>query len=301
MIHQEKTNKTAVFNCTLCHAPTSLWTTKKDYEIYQCAHCGFAQVRPSVSIDLIKKIYAVSGHDTPNIKRETKTLDDVYEQERIYPNAVLDAQRLSKNAVRFWQGKALILLDIGAGYGFFTKAFIEKGFKIAAIELADQEARLFYEMNKFKPQRVVFEEFQGAPETFSHILMSQILEHVIDPIDWVERSHTLLKPNGILMIALPNFNSFFRKVMQAKEPFITPPYHLNYFTKQSLSALLESKGFEVIHYQTITRLPFPKIFGKMGIPAFLIPVCSFFGKGVLKCIDAFNYGSILNIYARKKP
>jgi 2-polyprenyl-3-methyl-5-hydroxy-6-metoxy-1,4-benzoquinol methylase len=288
------------FQCNLCQSPTRLWVKKNNYGIYECANCGLGQVRPTVTIDLIKKIYASSGHDTPDVKREKKTLNDVYEQERIYPNSVLDAQRLSENAVKFWKGGELKLLDIGAGYGFFSKAFIQKGFTVSAIELAEQESRLYYEMNNIKPQQVVFEEFNGIDNSFSHILMSQILEHVIDPIDWVERSYKLLKPNGILIIALPHFNSIFRKVMQSKEPYITPPYHLNYFTRKSLSTLLQSKGFEVVHYQTISRIPFPKVFGKMGIPSFLIPFFVFLGNIALNLIDALNYGAIINIYAQKK-
>ena len=74
-----------------------------------------------------------------------------------------------------------------------------------------------------------FEDFECAPSSFSAVLMSQILEHVCDINQWIIKAHDILADDGVLAIALPNFGSVFRRVMQEKSPYITPPEHLNFF------------------------------------------------------------------------
>ena len=170
-------------------------------------------------------------------------------------------------------------------------------FKVDAIEMAANEGKIFKELNGFEPYNCAFEEYK-TDKLYSHILMSQILEHVIDPEDWIKRANALLEKEGLLIIALPNFGSIFKKVMREKEPFIIPPYHLNYFTKKSLSQLLKRNGFEIIEYKTISRLPFKKIFSKF--PAPVVSIFSILGNFVLKVIDFLSMGSIINVYARKK-
>ena len=76
--------------------------------------------------------------------------------------------------------------------------------------------------------------------------MSQILEHACDINLWMEKVHGLLKEEGLVAIAVPNFNSFLRFFLEEREPYITPPAHLNFFSPTSLGRLLEKHGFRAM-------------------------------------------------------
>jgi hypothetical protein len=130
--------------------------------------------------------------------------------------------------------------------------------------------------------------------------MSQILEHALDVNEWIAKAGDLLMDKGILIVGLPNFGSIFRKIMQENEPFITPPTHLNFFNKKSLSTLLEKHGFVVEKVQCVSRVSKKAIMRRIPNRARSItPFLQYNIKALFNVIDTFNSGMIINIYARK--
>lgn len=285
--------------CSVCHGPVAFWRQKGDYRIYHCGRCGHGQVLPVLSLGKVREIYRDSGHDSEARTPESVTLETVLRGEASYPNTTIDAARFARNAVRFSGPGRRSVLDVGAGYGLFSRAFLDAGFEVNAIENAANEAAVFRALNGFAPHAGLFEDF-SSNTTYSHVLMSHVLEHVTDPDAWLSKANTLLDPGGVLMIALPNFGSIFRRVMQEREPYIIPPYHLNYFTARSMTMLLERHGFGVLRQHTVSRLPFGKIFGRMGVPRTLLPALTGLGHLALSAMDVARAGSVLNVYAGKR-
>jgi hypothetical protein len=83
--------------------------------------------------------------------------------------------------------------------------------------------------------------------------MSQVLEHALDPSDWISRAARLLSPGGVLAIALPNFVGVYR-LLGVKDPFLCPPIHLNHFTPASMRLLLERSGLRVVRVCSESRV-----------------------------------------------
>ena len=193
------------------------------------------------------------------------------------------------------------LLDVGCGYGFFTKEALANGFSVDAIEIASKERKVACEITGIELELTTFEDLEHEGDYYSVILMSQILEHARDVSFWVEKARDLLVDNGGLIIALPNFDGIFRRVMQENEPYITPPAHLNYFGSKNLALLLETHGFEVEKVQWVSRImpaAFEKRFswaGKGGL--FMMEQVS---SNIMKVIDLFRMGIFINVYARKR-
>ena len=130
--------------------------------------------------------------------------------------------------------------------------------------------------------------------------MSQILEHALDVNQWTKKAYALLRDSGMLVVALPNFDSIFRRVMQENEPFICPPAHLNFFNPTSLTNLLEKHGFKVEETQWVSRLPTTTF--EKRLPGFIkpaLPLVSAVSDATLKVIDTLRLGMIINVYARK--
>jgi 2-polyprenyl-3-methyl-5-hydroxy-6-metoxy-1,4-benzoquinol methylase len=191
-------------------------------------------------------------------------------------------------------------LDVGCGYGFFSKTASQNGFEVTAIEMASVERNIAAELTGLKIYSTSFEEFSYINNSFEVILMSQILEHVLDVNQWMIKASSLLSSNGILVIALPNFGSLFRLILQENDPYIIPPAHLNYFSHKSLSLLLQKHGFEIIKVNYVSRLPLSSIkkrllrFGK-----FVPLIANVFIPPALWLIDTIKMGSMINVYARK--
>jgi 2-polyprenyl-3-methyl-5-hydroxy-6-metoxy-1,4-benzoquinol methylase len=245
--------------------------------------------------------YSSYGHGHDESGKNAPNLNLILANEQIYPNSTIDARRLIRTIKSLSKNnRSNRFLDVGCGYGFFSKEALKAGFEVIALELAENERKIAKEMSGLNPAACSFEEFECPPNSVSVVFMSQILEHALDVNLWINKASGFLVSDGIIAIALPNYGSIFRMVMQENEPFICPPAHLNFFTKNSLSRLLENHGFKVEAIQWVSRLPksaFEKRLPKFGKP--LLPIINTASSAVLQTIDALHLGMIINVYARK--
>jgi len=287
-------------SCPICSSPIKRWRSKVvvtiQYHIDRCTICDFAFVNPRPSIEYLMDFYSKSGHQISTEKlTDNATLASITATERKYPNATIDASRIIKTVRGLLKTtrQQESFLDVGCGYGFFSKAAIDNGFNVTPLELAKSEREIAAKMLGISPLESSFEEIDLLPSSFTVLLMSQILEHALDVNQWIEKAHFLLEPGGIIAIALPNFGSLFRICLNEKESYITPPAHLNYFNPGNLSLLLEKHGFKVEAVQWVSRIPtrtFEKRLPNIAKP--LLPVINSLSKIVLKGFDILHLGMI---------
>jgi SAM-dependent methyltransferase len=88
-----------------------------------------------------------------------------------------------------------------------------------------------------------------APHSCSAITMFHVLEHLYDPASYLEAAHSLLRPDGRLIIQVPNAACWQFLVFGQRWNGIDVPRHLIDFRKSDLDALLDSCGFEVLRHK----------------------------------------------------
>jgi SAM-dependent methyltransferase len=291
--------------CPVCSSRTYLWKTKETHKfgkfnIDRCSKCGYAFVNPRPFPGFLREFYSVSGHNSDGGEKFS-TLAEVLEQERIYPNSTVDAERIVSTVISL-NPDCNTFLDVGSGYGFFLREALLNKLDVTAIEVAGSENEICEQLTKVKAFTVSFEDFQYEKNYFSIILMSQILEHAYDVNQWILKARRLLKPDGVLAIALPNFNSIFRLVMQENESYICPPAHLNFFTERSLANLLRKHGLNVCKVQYVSRVPYSALERRLagsGIGSCFAKTLHRMMIGALKAVDMYHLGMMLNVYAKK--
>lgn len=292
--------------CPICNSPIAHWRKKHtpvgDFAIDRCRDCAFAFVNPRPTPKFLREFYSLSGHSRDGADTG-ETLEAVVAQEKTNPNSTLDAARIIGTTAKLLTGdkhsgelKGARLLDVGCGYGFYSREAMAHGFQVTAIELAAIERSISRQLTGIEPHNVTFEDFQAPAGSFSAIVMSQILEHARDINGWLEKTHALLQEGGVVAIALPNFGSLFRRVMQENEPFITPPAHLNFFSASNLSRVLVRHGFTVREVAWQSRISSASL--RRRIPV----VGSYLGSlanVALRGIDSMRMGMMINLYATK--
>ena len=87
-------------------------------------------------------------------------------------------------------------------------------------------------------------------ESFDVILFSHSLEHLFSPFDALGRVRRLLKPDGMIVIAVPNADSLEARLLSQSWFPCDPPRHLYHFGKAALTRLLERAGFRVVGLRT---------------------------------------------------
>lgn len=86
------------------------------------------------------------------------------------------------------------------------------------------------------------EEIFALPHsTFDVITMWHVLEHIDNLSFQAEQLHRLIKDNGRLVIAVPNYKSFDAQYYKDKWAAYDVPRHLNHFHKESLQNIFKSK------------------------------------------------------------
>ncbi|MCB9433785.1 MAG: class I SAM-dependent methyltransferase [Ardenticatenaceae bacterium] len=257
----------------------------------KCVGCGSTFVVPRPTVAFISDFYYQNGHNG-NFTFPHQVLD----AERKYPNSTIDAKRIIQLIKSVQQSEGGRFLDVGAGYGLFSREAQQQNYDVTCVEVGAFERACIEEFTGVKAVPVMFEAFEAPDNTFDVVLMSQILEHVIEPQIWLEKAYQLLAPAGVLCIAVPNFKSLFRYILRENDPYIIPPEHLNYFTSKGLLILLERVGFQIITVQYNSRLPFASRFPREGFVKNMLGV---FEARFCQTLDALNLGMFLNLYARK--
>lgn len=146
------------------------------------------------------------------------------------------------------------LLDVGTGEGFFASSFFHAKWRVTTMDyssngMINHNAHLLDTLI----QGDVFqslEDLYAQEKKFNLINLSNVLEHVIDPVELLETLKSLLSKESLLRISVPNDYSDFQQFLQEKNyttnTWLCPPDHLHYFTFESLSNLLSSLGYEVV-------------------------------------------------------
>ncbi len=176
------------------------------------------------------------------------------------------------------------ILDIGAGTGDFLSVAKEDGWKVDAIE-PSAKARKFAETKgiSFSDETSAF-----ADESFDSITMWHVLEHVPDPEAQLNELRRLLKPDGAIIIAVPNHNSYDAKIYGENWAAYDVPRHLWHFSRNSIDRLSAKANLKLIQ-----TLPMP-------FDAYYVSLLSEkYKTGRMNPIKAFLNGLKSNRKARK--
>ena len=149
--------------------------------------------------------------------------------------------------------KGKSFLDVGAGEGFAMKYFKELGSNVLGIDHSSHACMTHHpELIEDYLIGDVLEslvQLQQRSKRFDLILLDNVLEHMLDPLNVLKITRGLLTRDGILIIEVPNDFSLFQKYLLDKEKissefWVVSPDHINYFNRHGLRKLVESAGFQ---------------------------------------------------------
>jgi len=97
---------------------------------------------------------------------------------------------------------------------------------------------------------------QKLPENhFAGVLMSAFLEHEVEPNGLLQGVARVLQPGGVVIIKVPNYGSWNRRIRAEKWCGFRLPDHVNYFTPENLEALIVRQGMKVVQFGLADRQP----------------------------------------------
>ena len=129
------------------------------------------------------------------------------------------------------------ILDIGAGTGDFLKHIKSENRSIFGIE-PNKKARALASKKGINLEESIA-DFKG--KTFDVITMWHVLEHVPNLDETIQKIEALLNPNGFLIIAVPNYNSFDAAYYKNHWAAFDAPRHLWHFSRNAMKKIFSDK------------------------------------------------------------
>ena len=140
------------------------------------------------------------------------------------------------------------LLEIGSGTGAFASEMKNRGWEVIGLEpdeKARQNAMELYQL----PLQPVENLYSLLPGSFDAIVLWHVLEHVHDLHDYMKKFRELLTPEGVLIIAVPNYTSADAKVYKEFWAAYDVPRHLYHFSPGAMKKLVEKHSMFIKNYK----------------------------------------------------
>ena len=247
---------TVVQNCPVCdsHKHTKVFTASdylvsgESFEIMECNDCSLRFTSPIPDENEIGKYYK-SDKYISHAKRVTSIFDLVY---KIVQKFTLRSKR--KTVERIAQEKSGTLLDIGCGTGDFINVMKQSGWNINGVEI-NESARSLAEENIGK---TIFSQndFFNSEKKYDVITLWHSLEHLNTLTRFLEKISISLNANGVVLIAVPNYQSFDAEHYQQDWAAYDLPRHLYHFSPEAMVKLMEKFNFELIQSRQLPFDPF---------------------------------------------
>jgi SAM-dependent methyltransferase len=232
--------------CPVCNSEKTRFVLKvKDhsvsgefFDVFECSRCSLRFTMNPPAGEKIGTYYESEDYISHSNTRKG-LINSLYHSVR--NRTMANKFHLLKRATGLTTGQHL---DIGAGTGAFVQYMNGKNWKSIGVE-PDERARdmaLAYHATKLLPAGD-FESF--LPESFDAISMWHVLEHVHALYPYLQQIKNILKPDGLVFIAVPNYTSYDAKKYGADWAAYDVPRHLYHFSPGSMKWLLKPAGFQL--------------------------------------------------------
>lgn len=233
-----------VENCPICgeknrqHYLSCLDHTvsKQQFQIVECQKCLFAYTSPRPTENDLGWYYE-SEEYISHSNTSKGLISRLYQMVRKHTLG-------KKLSLVNREGKKGALLDIGCGTGEFLNTVKNDGWKTIGIEPSPSARKQGIENYKLDV-RDENELVNLMPGSFDVITMWHVMEHVPHLAERVNKLRELLKPDGVLFIAVPNRNSHDAAYYKENWAAYDVPRHLWHFRAQDMRTLMANGGLEV--------------------------------------------------------
>jgi glycosyltransferase involved in cell wall biosynthesis/2-polyprenyl-3-methyl-5-hydroxy-6-metoxy-1,4-benzoquinol methylase len=274
--NQPATEKPAVKICHVCKGVRIYYLFSAcGYRVVRCSDCGLVFLNPQPSDDELARIYSANYFLGSDSETGRNTVSEIKQA---------TAQLYLAEIRRYHGLESGRLLEVGCGEGDFLVLAETDGWHVTGIEFSPDAGKKA--LQRLKNGKVLCGELQQASlaaEQFDFCVVSDVIEHVRSPLDFLREVHRVLKPGGTLFIATPSIDSWSARIMRQKWMEFKAE-HLTYFDRQTIQTALFKSGFrdliiqpgwKILNFDYVRkhfeRFPVPVITPALNFGARILP------------------------------
>lgn len=221
---------------------------RHNYNVVKCDICGFYFINPTIDFSESDWQILYSSDYFPQLTRWHYYKRRKTRESRLNGFETFSDKKINK------------FLDLGCGTGEMLVDARNREWDAYGVDITD------HRIEGAKDESIIF--FLGnifdakyPDDFFDCIYMDSVLEHVTEPIRYLNELNRILKKSGVLYIGIPNedalFNSFKKIILtiigkkgeaSRLQPFVTP-YHIGGFNYKSLNTAITLSKFKIIKFK----------------------------------------------------
>lgn len=231
--------------CIVCKSYSGRLIYKNSLK--KCNACGFITANMEIDEKELLTLY------NRNYFKGEEYLDYVSDKAILQKNF---SKRLDSLQINDDSAEKVNALEIGCAYGFFGELFTTrfKNVRFTGIDIVKEP--IDHGRNKLGLNLVLDDYLKyNSPEVYSHVFMWDVIEHLPRPDLFIEKISMETRKGSELHITTGDIGAILPRIQKQKWRMIHPPTHLHYFSRKTLTLLLEKNGFQIkkIMYKPVYR------------------------------------------------
>jgi SAM-dependent methyltransferase len=222
--------------CLVCGAETRhrFDAVAEGFAVFGCDACGSARTWPALDDQQIAAWYPQAYYGNRNVR-----FNPIFERmTRLFRRRRVGViRRLTKPAA---------VLDVGCGRGFTLRFLADAGYRATGVELSPQAAAHARDTLGLDVRTGDFLSQPFEAGQFEVVIFWHSLEHISDPLAALDRANEILRPGGLLVVAVPNFDSIQARTSGKEWFHLDVPRHYVHFSRRGLTNALKVRGFRVV-------------------------------------------------------
>lgn len=199
------------------------------FQFVRCRECGLAYSTPILERDVIEDLYRKSKF---LYLSEVQNINESYAR---YLEKVEDGLPTRQR-----------ILELGCGNGAFLQVALQRGFQeVFGVEPSKEAVDNGPEGIKHRITNDVFRPGDFKEDFFDLVCFFQVLDHAIDPNEFLQGVYRCLKPGGTALALTHDIGSYSARILGEKCNIIDINHAL-LFDKQTLGKFFEKHGFRVV-------------------------------------------------------
>jgi len=207
--------------------------SEESYHLVRCNGCGLIFNNPRPTEEELSKFYT----------------QQYYGRIKVYPFNFIEKLLIWFQELRVRKVRKIIqsgrLLDVGCGKGTFLKCLLNRGFEVYGVEpsVVNQQDPCLRELNIASGS---LNDLCYPAAFFDVVTLWHVFEHISDPRRLLREIRRIIKPESILIMAVPNFGSLEARIAGRNWFHLDLPRHLYHYTAITLEKMLKVEGFKLI-------------------------------------------------------
>jgi len=213
-------------------------STSKNFTLHECGACHCLFLCPMPEAEEIAAFYPEQYWW--NSKQQSggvlKSLELVYRKLALRGH-ISFITRAARNR------RGLELLDVGCGSGTLPGLLKQRGFRPLGVDFSEEAARVAEAENGIRVLVGSLEQARFPDESFDMVTLFHVMEHVSEPRRVLAEVRRVLKPDGVVVLQVPNIDSWQFKAFGARWYGLDIPRHVVDYSRQAILKLLDDSGF----------------------------------------------------------